>query len=378
MMVATALASLMTVTFTVTQYRTEKKDRLERNRQRKEDYQRYLSKTTSQLGGAHRQENKVLHYQHPTPQHLLEMVEKYDARLYERMVNNKDFLQVSLGTGTQVSGLKLETDYSTRDEDEWATHVKNMVEYYSKQEDVPVTLDLRHQTLRLIANYGTLKETVGNLYLEMAFFHSYHDLNFITLVPDKAYGADWYPWRFLPHFKVKSINTRGVVYNAKSRDMVLSSFYQILSSRKQELNAAGREKPTFLPHFVFTVFEDSYLAGHGLNEFLAEDMSELGVTVIWCKEDKKLLPETITALVEVKNQQAGVLIQDNGHHMDKVYKPYPALEKQENFEVLLRQMSSLVHMEVEKNAIPERLSLLEQYMVETVEELEIRDRWAQA
>ncbi|MFK4926816.1 type VII secretion protein EssC [Lactococcus garvieae] len=378
MMVATALASLMTVTFTVTQYRTEKKDRLERNRQRKEDYQRYLSKTTSQLGGAHRQENKVLHYQHPAPQHLLEMVEKYDARLYERMVNNKDFLQVSLGTGTQVSGLKLETDYSTRDEDEWATHVKNMVEYYSKQEDVPVTLDLRHQTLGLIGNYGTLKETVGNLYLEMAFFHSYHDLNFITLVPDKAYGADWYPWRFLPHFKVKSINTRGVVYNAKSRDMVLSSFYQILSSRKQELNAAGREKPTFLPHFVFTVFEDSYLAGHGLNEFLAEDMSELGVTVIWCKEDKKLLPETITALVEVKNQQAGVLIQDNGHHMDKVYKPYPALEKQENFEVLLRQMSSLVHMEVEKNAIPERLSLLEQYMVETVEELEIRDRWAQA
>jgi len=212
----------------------------------------------------------------------------------------------------------------------------------------------------------------------MAFFHSYRDVNFITLVPEKSYVEDWMAWRFLPHFKVQGINTRGIIHNAKSRDLVLSNFYQLINSRKQALNEAGRERPTFLPHFVFTVFEDSYLAGHGLNEFLAEDMSELGVTVIWCKEDKKLLPETVTALVEIKNPQAGILIQDKGIHLDKVFKPYPVMENKENFEVRLRQLTNLEHMEVEKNAIPERLSLLEQYLVETVEELNISNRWAQA
>lgn len=378
MMMATVLASLMTVVFTATQYRTEKKDRLEREKQREEDYQLYLAKTTSQLGQAHRQENKIIHYQHPSPKALLKMIEKYDSRLYERMVNNKDFMEVSLGTGTQPSSLKIETDYSLRDDDEWATHVKKLVEHYSKQEDVPISIDLRHQTLGLIGNYDVLKDTIANVYLQLSFFQSYRDLNFISLVPEKTYLKDWHKWRFLPHFKVQGINTRGIVHNAKSRDMVLSSFYQLVNSRKQELNAAGREKPVFLPHFVFTVFDDSYLAGHGLNEFLAEDMSELGVTVIWCKEDKKLLPETVTALVEVKNQKAGVLIQDNRHHIDQIYKPYPPLEEQENFEVLLRQISSLEHMEVEKNAIPERLSLLEQYLVETVEALDIRKRWHNA
>ena len=378
MMMATALASLMTVVFTVTQYRTEKKDRLKRESHREEDYQVYLANLTAQLGRAHRQENKVVHYQQPSPQELLEKIEKYDSRLYERMANNKDFLQISLGTGTQPSGLKVETEYTSRDENEWATHVKDLVKRYSKQENVPVVIDLRHQTLGLIGSYDILKATVSSLYLQIAFFQSYRDVNFITLVPEKSYLKDWHRWRFLPHFKIQGINTRGTVHNAKSRDMVLSSFYQIITSRQQELNAAGREKPTFLPHFVFTVFDDSYLAGHGLNEFLAEDMSDLGVTVIWCKEDKKLLPETTTALVEVKNQQAGVLIQDNGHHLDKVYHPYPLLEIKENFEVILRQISSLEHMEVEKNAIPERLSLLEQYLVETVEDLDISSRWAQA
>ncbi|MCL2858640.1 MAG: hypothetical protein FWF42_03015, partial [Streptococcaceae bacterium] len=356
MMLATALASLMAVIFTVTQYVTEKKDRFERESHRESDYQNYLAKTTSRLGQAHRKEKQVLHYQHPSPEDLLEKIESYDSRLYERLANNKDFMQVSLGTGTQPSSLKVSSDYMMRDEDEWANHVKNLVTHYSQQENVPLPLDLRKQTLGLVGTYDVLRESVCNLYLQLAFFHSYRDVNLISLVPEKAYQEDWDKWRFLPHFVVQGINTRGIVHNAKSRDVVLSSFYQLINSRKQELNRAGREKPTFLPHFVLTIFDDSYLAGHGLNEFLAEDMSDLGVTVIWCKEDKKLLPETVSALVEMKNGQAGVLVQDNGHHMDKVFKPYPPLETKENFEIILRQLTSLEHMEVEKNAIPEHLS----------------------
>ena len=378
MMLATALASLMTVTFTITQYRTDKQDRLARDSHREVDYQQYLVKLTGQLGLAHRKERQILHYQHVSPELLLEMIDKYDARLYERMVNHKDFLQVSLGTGEQASTLKVTSDYTSRDEDDWATHVKQIVGTFSQQPDVPVVLSLSNQTLGLIGNDEALRQTVENLYLQLAFFHSYRDVNLITLVPEATYTTSWDKWRFLPHFKLKSINTRGLVYNAKSRDMVLSSFYQIVNSRKQVLAAAGRENPTFLPHFVFTIFDDSYLAGHGLNEFLAEDMHDLGVTVIWCKENRKLLPETITALVEVKNHQTGIVIQDNDQHLDKLYQPYPALDSKESFEVTLRKLSGLVHMEVEKNAIPERLSLLEQYMVETVEALTIDERWATA
>ncbi len=39
-------------------------------------------------------------------------------------------------------------------------------------------------------------------------------------------------------------------------------------------------------------------SGHGLNEFLAEDMSLYGVTVIWGKEALNMLPETTTTLIE--------------------------------------------------------------------------------
>ncbi|WP_251712901.1 type VII secretion protein EssC [Lactococcus ileimucosae] len=378
MLVATGLTAAMTAVFTVTQYRTDKKEQKARAAEREANYQSYVTKTTSEIARKHRKENQVLHYQQPSPTQLLDKIEQYDARLYERMVNNKDFLQVSLGTGSRPSRLKVSSDYSPRDEDEWAKHVKGLVTHFSKQKEVPIPLDLYRQSLGLVGNYEDLKRTVSHLLLQMAFFHSYRDVNFITLVPESDYESYWKQWRFVPHFKMAAINTRGLVHNAKSRDMILSSFYQLLKTRKQELEASGREKPTFLPHFVFTVFEDAYLAGHGLHAFLAEDMSDLGVTVIWSKEDKKLLPETVTALVEVKNQTAGILVQSNGKIMEQLFKPYPEVEDKEGYEILLRQLGALTHMEVEKNAIPERLSLLEQYMVERTEDLNISERWAQA
>jgi DNA segregation ATPase FtsK/SpoIIIE, S-DNA-T family len=109
MMAATGLASLMTMVFTVTQYQTEKKERLEREKHRESDYQEYLLKTTSKLGLAYRQEKKVLDYQQPSPQILLEKITQFDSRLYERMVNNKDFMHTSLGTGNKPSTLRVES-----------------------------------------------------------------------------------------------------------------------------------------------------------------------------------------------------------------------------------------------------------------------------
>jgi len=143
MMLATVLASSMAVVFTVTQHRTEKKDCLERERQRAEDYQLYLLKETSKLGQAHRKEEEILNYQQPSPLELLEKIESYDSRLYERLVNNKDFMRVSLGTGTQPSSLKVESDYTSRDEDEWAKHVKGLVEKSSQQKNVPLPVNLK-------------------------------------------------------------------------------------------------------------------------------------------------------------------------------------------------------------------------------------------
>lgn len=367
--------SVITATFTVSQYISEKKERKIENKKRKEDYAQYLIKTVAKISDKYDEETEVLNFRNPSPENLSEMIETYNSRIYERMASDKDFLVVTLGIGNQTSHLSVDSDINERATDEESLNVKRLVEHFSMQHEVPITLNLTAQTLGLVGTYPVLKTAVANLLLQVAFFHSYRDVNFLSLVPEKSYRKDWAEWRLLPHFKIQELNMRGFVHNAHTRDLLLNSFYQILNKRKQVLKEAGKEKPHFVPHYIFTIFDDSYLLGHGINEFLAEDMSELGVTVIWCKEDQKLLAETVTALVEYKNQSAGEIVNDNKIYVAKSFEPYgevPSLEKS------LRKLTNLEHVEVEKNAIPESLSLLDQYEVKTVEDLNIQERWESA
>ncbi|GAB2025400.1 type VII secretion protein EssC [Lactovum odontotermitis] len=375
MMIGMGAMSVITAAFTVSQYFTDKKEHQLQEAARKENYDVYLINVSSDIGKAYKEETKVLNFRQPSPQALSEMIEVYDSRIYERMTNNKDFLEVSLGTGEQPSHLTVTNDLSARETDALSERVRKLTEFYQTQRGVPVTLNLPGQTLGLVGTYPVLKTAVENLLLQAAFFQSYRDVNFISLVPEKDYRKDWGRWRLLPHFRLQELGMRGLIHDAKTRDIVLSSFYQLLNRRKQLLQEAGKEKPQFSPHYLLTIFDDSYLAGHGINEFLAEDMSELGVTVIWAKEDQKLLPETVTALIDYKNQGAGEIVNDHSLYLASPFLPYKSLP---NLERTLRRLTNLHHVEVEKNAIPESLSLLEQYEVKTVEELNIRERWEEA
>ncbi len=159
--------------------------------------------------------------------------------------------------------------------------------------------------------------------------------------------------------------------------MVLNSFYQMITKRRQQVREAGNEKVHFQPQYILSILEESWLSGHGLNEFLAEDMSQYGVTVIWGKDALNMLPETTTTLIEYQSSEAGTLINQNNKYVNQNFVPnhlptaYPLA-------YAIQRLANLQHVEVEKNAVPESLSLLEQYEVTRIEELTIDQRWLNA
>ncbi|MFT4189019.1 MAG: type VII secretion protein EssC [Aeromicrobium sp.] len=375
LMVGMGLASVLMASFSVSQYIAEKKETKRTAIQAEEDYTQYLVRTVADVTRAHAEEGEVLRYQQPSPNELADLVEVYDRRIYERQRFNKDFLRVSLGLSDRPSTLKVTSDVQDTDAREEARRVADLALGFQTQREAPTPVELAGQTLGFVGPPDVVATQLQSLLFQTAFFHSYRDVNFVSLISREAYRQTWSAWRLLPHFTLQELNMRGLVYNDRLRDVVLNSFYQLLQKRRQAVKDAGRQKPLFAPHYVFTICDDEHLRGHGVNELLAEDMSELGVTVIWCSEDEKLLPETVTALVQAPNMVKGELVTDNDVYVATPFAPYatpPGLER------ALRKLSNLNHLEVEKNAVPEALSLLEQYEVKTVEDLRIADRWGQA
>ncbi len=80
-------------------------------------------------------------------------------------------------------------------------------------------------------------------------------------------------WRWLPHVKIRSLNLGETVHDPRTRDMVLNSFYQMITKHHQQVREAGNEKVHFQPQSSLSILEESWLSVNGLNEFLAEDIS---------------------------------------------------------------------------------------------------------
>lgn len=375
MMMGMGILSVLTASFTLSQFLGERRERRKRDVARREEYERYLLNVVASLSRQASREKEVREYAAPGPEELVDLVDRYDPRIYERLPHNKDFLQVSLGRGDAQAAVTVTADVDERDDDADARRVTALVERFATQRNVPVPVNLRTQTVGLVGSGDAVTAAAQNLLFQAAVFHSYREVNVIALVSEESYRSDWRRWRFVPHVTLQGLNIRGLVHDARTRDMVLNSFTQILAQRRQALRGAGREKPSFFPHYVFTVLDGSHLAGHGINEYLAEDLSELGVTVIWCTEDRKLLPETVTALVEYANRSAGTLVNDEGAYVDRAFVPY---QTPEGLERALRRLANLRHVEVQKNAVPTAVTFLELYGVTQVADLGVSDRWATA
>ena len=150
MMLGMGGMSLMTAGFTVSQYFTEKNDRVKVAKTSAETYAKYLVKTVGEIDVAYQKEKAVLEFQQPSPIELANKIKKYDARIYERTCQNKDFLNVSLGLSDEPTHLKIETNVDAKDLSEEANHLRGIQDYYQTQRNVPTILELKEQTVGFV------------------------------------------------------------------------------------------------------------------------------------------------------------------------------------------------------------------------------------
>lgn len=378
MMLGMGGASLITAGFSISSHFTNKSEVRHHNEVRDNKYRSYVIQQKAYIESLKNNELMSLEYMYPSVEDLALMIKEYHSRIYERMRKHRDFLEVRLGTGNISPKFTVSFDNNNDIEDELIDLAEEqLVSPYYVLEQAPIVISTINQTIGLAGQYTELRTSIQTLLFQMAALQSYHDVEFLLLTSNKDYEEHWKEWRWLPHLKLNDLNLRGIVHDPQSRDMVLNSFYQIITKRKQQLSEEKNEDITFSPHYVLTILDEEWLVGHGLNEYLAEDMSQYGVTVIWAKETINMLPETVTTLIEYHSSEAATLINNNQEYVNQLFVPNH-LPQTFSIEDAIYRLANLEHVEVEKNAIPEKINFLELYNVKTVDELNFEERWKKA
>lgn len=367
----------MTVIMSLTTFIKNSKQYKVDTKEREEKYQAYLKTKTKELHEISEKQSYALNYHYPSIEEIQTKAVQIDPRIYEKTMFHHDFLTFRVGLGTEDSSFKIdfkEEEFS-QEKDALIDDARRLKEQYRFVPNVPVATDLMNGPVGYIGPRRLVIEQLQMLVMQTAFFHSYYDVQFITIFPEEE-KQDWEWMRWLPHADLRDVNVRGFVYHERSRDQVLNSLYQILKERKQALteNPNKNEKMYFTPHFVVLITDEKMILDHTVMEFFNEDPSELGVSLVFVQDVMQSLPEHVKTVVDIRDSKNGNIILEQGELVNRAFHP-DHLPKDFDKEVLSRALAPLNHLQNLKNSIPETVTFLEMYGVDHVEDLNIAMRW---
>ncbi|HEO5738586.1 TPA: type VII secretion protein EssC [Streptococcus agalactiae] len=374
--IATMSMALVTMIFSITGYFKNRKQYKQDLQERIDSYHDYLSDKSIELQKLAKEQKRGQHYHYPTIEGLQEMADTYHHRIYEKTPLHFDFLYYRLGLGEVPTSYNIHYSQPERSGKKDPLENEGYNLYFNNRyiKNMPIVANLSHGPVGYIGPRGLVLEQLQLMVNQLAFFHSYHDVQFITIVPEEE--MDKWSWmRWLPHATLQDVNVRGFVYNQRSRDQVLNSLNQILKLRRtQREDKSAKEGTLFSPHYVVIVTDEKLILDHVIMEFFTEDPTELGCSLIFVQDVMSSLSENIKTIINIKDRNTGQLVIEEGELKETDFELDHFLEDYDK-ENISRRLAPLNHLQNLKSSIPEAVTFMEMYQAEEFEDLHVQERW---
>lgn len=368
--------SIVTAIFSVQNYFRNKREYKQSLADRISAYHAYLSDKSIQLTKLAQEQRFGQFYHYPDLVQLDQLAQEYSHRIYEKTPQDFDFLYYRLGLGEVPTSYRLEYSQQERSGVKDPLEVEGFALYEShkKLDDMPVLANLKNGPVGYVGERSLVLEQLQLLVHQLAVFHSYHDVQFITIIPE-AEKDQWQWMHWLPHATLQDVNVRGFVYNDRTRDQILNRLMETLRQRQLKQKEAGANQELIhLPHYVVLVTDDTLITDHVIMEFFAGDPTALGCSLIFVQDVMRSLPENVKTVIRLKDQATGELVMEEGElkNHEFVLDHFPEGYDKER---ISRRLAPLNHLKTLKSAIPDAVTFLEMYQVDRVEELGIFERW---
>ena len=368
--------TIVTIIYAITSYIRNVKKYKQDMKERDVKFNAYLRGKSKELYEVQHEQNEALKYHYPKVPELIELLRNQSARMYEKTPFHNDFLYYRLGEGTIDASypIKLNMEEFTLEEDPLMEKAIQIKQQYEQIEHAPIIADLMNGAVGYIGKRPLVLQQLKQMIAQLAFFHSYHEVQFVMVFKEQE-KEQWDWMRFLPHASLQAINVRSFVYHERSREQVMNSLYQILKERKQQVEKKNtRDKTVFTPQFVLVITDETIIMDHSIMELLQEDCSTLGVSVIYVQDVMESLPEYITTVIRIKDSTTGELFIQNGELKKQSFQ-LDSVMPNHLLEELSRRLAAYEHLQNLENRIPESITYMEIYGVQTVQELQVASRW---
>lgn len=375
--IITAVSSaVLGVVWAVVNLRYNGKEEEENEELRYNAYGQYLIDTTEFIKQQYENNCAVLFHMYSSGEECTRLSSN-DVCLWNRNDHQKDFMYVRLGLGTIPfqAEISIPKEKFTLVRDDLTDKPSVIKETYKNLYSVPFCIDIRDKgIIGIIGGKGKkgAYDVAYNIIAQLAANNSYTDVKMVFLYNGDRISSDrWSFARWLPHVWMDDKKTRMVAGNKAE---VGDIFYELATMLRMRMENQGSKDVRPLPHYVIFVEDPTLLEGELLENYIYNPRPEYGITTIFLAEKYGDLANSCENIIQ--NDAGGCqffhVINEEERSRDLVAETV----SKESLEALAIRLCDVeINAVTGSGEIPDSLDFFEMYSVETLEELNVLERW---
>ncbi|MBQ7133467.1 MAG: type VII secretion protein EssC [Ruminococcus sp.] len=359
--------------------RETKKNEIAEETQRFNLYGNYLVETADYIKEKYRLNTASMHAMYPSSKECCDYNEN-SSELWNRNMTHEDFLFCRLGLGDvdfQVD-IKIPQDKFSTTSDLLRDKPALLYENFKVMKDVPVGVNLNQSSLFGIVGGKHKKgvyQVVNNIIAQLTANNSYTDVK-IAFCYDEDKEQDKSAWEYIKWFPHVWSENRKFRYYATNKQEVADVFFEIsnvLRARAEE-KSDYTEKKDYKPHYVLFISDVSMLEGELIAKYIYDKHNDYGLTTVILTDYYQNLPNICEDIIENDDDFCGSYNVFRNTR-EAVSMTFDTVAKSELLS-FAKKISSIKVRDVENDtSIPNTLSFMEMYGVDSLKELNISDRW---
>lgn len=356
-------------------YNKRKKKRYEEKRQKR--YKEYLSKKKDTIAKIMLKQKSILYENNLSPEECTQVILNRSGRLWERRIDDYDFLTVRLGIGDVDTDIDIQyPEEKFMMEDDNLVEILNDIANTSKViKEAPITVSLTEKNISaLIVNKNeNIDNFFRSLMVQLIAFHSYEDLKLVFLL-DKDEKPNLEYVKLLPHVWDKTRQIRFFSYdNDEMKD--ISKYLEM--DLQERLEYKDKNYKSFRPYYLIITNNYKKIENLKIITEILKTKENVGFSLLCIANDLLQLPNECKTFINLDIQNNTGMIFENEISsstqkqitLDNTVKIF--------FERICQKISNIPikYTETGGYMLPTNYTFLEMYDVGRIEQLNVLERW---
>lgn len=363
------------------QRRYQKKQNKKKEEERQTKYKEYLESKKEKIQTEMKIQRQILIDNYLPLSQTKEIVYQRKRNLWERELEQADFLDLRLGVGsTELRGkINIPEEHFSLKSDNLLSEVYKVGATSKTLENVPVSLNFIQKNISAIIGTGAnKKQFIEGLILQMLTYHSYEDLKIVVLTNEQN-ASNWEYIKVAPHNWSNNKKHRFFATNLDEAKEISLELEKEMQSRKYhdnngKMELSGADYHHYKPYYV--IITDDYKMVRDIE--LVKDVSEMqinyGFSLIVISPRLINIPNECKTFISIGDKKSGVfeneLVSNKQKEFDADFDP--TLNIYECCKIIA---NIPIDIAKESRSLPSSVSFLEMYNVGMIDQLNILNRW---